>query len=247
MKFTVPFGLLLIFWLPRWSQSMEETVDIDTLARIINFFEQNYKRVDPNNGHPRQYATAINVPKHQCQADFTPLQSNFLTQENASKVNTSINDETNALYQGAQLIAAGLRKQRKNYIHSESLLLNPADNSPMTKLLQKNNQDCSIFYTFNSPCVDTCLNEKSRYKILKALENWGKHSGVKAFVFKDLWKFDLDKPLKNIFKLIASRVPLYRCVSETVCYACGGEGNTPINEQCLPPPPNNRGRGMLLS
>ncbi|XP_056612048.1 uncharacterized protein LOC130428218 [Triplophysa dalaica] len=36
---------------------------LKTLAKIINLFELNYKRV--NDGHPRQYTTDINVPKWQ--------------------------------------------------------------------------------------------------------------------------------------------------------------------------------------
>ncbi|KAI7800476.1 uncharacterized protein LOC130564859 [Triplophysa rosa] len=244
MKFIVCLsGLLLIFLLPHWTQSLEnEAVDKETLAKIINFFEQNYKRVDAD-GQPRQYATAINVPKAQCQASFNPSQKNFLTQEEAQNVKNVIGDESTALYQGKQLIAAGnrekiIKKNKKILIHSESLLLNPPDNSPMTKLLNKNKQDCSIFYTFNSPCVDTCLKEQGPYSILKALDSWSKHSGIKAFVFKEFWKFDKEKDLKSKFKLVASRVPLYRCVSETECHACKGEGNTPIDENCLPPKTN---------
>lgn len=239
MKFTVFLsGFLLLFLLPDWIESVEgDNVDISTLARIINFFEKNYKRVNTN-GHPRQYAVAINVPKDQCQQNFIPSQNNFLTQEDAMNVKNAITDETNALYQGAELIAAGTRKKKKYNMHSESLLLNPADNSPMTKLLNKRKDSCSVFYTFESPCVDTCLDENGKHSILKALENWKEHSGIKAFVFKNFWKFDTEKDLQTKFKQIVAHVPLYRCVSETQCYACKGEGNTPIDEQCLPPPEN---------
>ncbi|KAF4104413.1 hypothetical protein G5714_015400 [Onychostoma macrolepis] len=201
-------GLLLLFLLPDWTEAIEgDTVDINTLARIIDFFEQNYKRVDKD-GHPRQYATAINVPKHQCQQNFD--QNNFLTQENAVNVKNAITDETNALYQGAELIAAGTKKEGFN-IHSESLLLNPADNSPMTKLLNKRKDGCSVFYTFESPCVDSCLNETRDHNILKALKNWKEHSGIKAFVFKNIWKHDDGKDLQPEFKKIVAHVPLYRC------------------------------------
>lgn len=237
MKFTVFLsGLLLLFLLPDWTESVEDnTVDIETLARIINFFEQNYKRVDTD-GYSRQYATAINVPKDQCQQNFNPEQNNFLTQENAVNVRNAISDETNALYQGSELIAAGTRKQNKYKMHSESLLLNPAGNSPMSKLL-KRKDGCSVFYTFESPCVNTCLNPSSSHNILDALEKWKNHLGIKAFVFKNFWKFDTEKDLQTKFKQIAAHVPLFRCVSENECYACKGEGNTPIDTHCLPPPP----------
>uniref|UniRef100_A0A9J8CRJ7 Uncharacterized protein n=1 Tax=Cyprinus carpio carpio TaxID=630221 RepID=A0A9J8CRJ7_CYPCA len=229
-------GLLLLFLLPDWTEGIGgDTVDINTLARIIDFVEQNYKRVDKD-GHPRQYAVAINVPKDQCQQNFNPAQNNFLriSQENAMNVKNAITDETNALYQGTELIAAGTRKKKKYNMHSESLLLNPADNSPMTKLLNRRRDGCSVFYTFESPCVNTCLDENGSHSILKALENWKEHSGIKAFVFKNFWKYDTEKDPQTEFKQIVAHVPLYRCESETQCYACKGEGNTPIDAQCLP-------------
>ncbi|XP_051719357.1 uncharacterized protein LOC127495930 [Ctenopharyngodon idella] len=244
MKFTVFLsGLLLLFLLSDWTESVEDdTVDINTLARIINFFEQNYKRVDKD-GHPRQYAIAINVPKHQCQQNFFPAQNNFLPQEKVENVKNAINDETNALYQGSELIAAGTRKvvinKKKQYnMHSESLLLNPVGNSPMTKLLDESKDSCSVFYTFDSPCVDTCLDATGSHSIIEALKNWKEHDGIKAFVFKNFWKFDekdTKKDLQAEFKQIVAHVPLFRCVSENECYACKGEGNTPIDEHCLPP------------
>ncbi len=119
-------------------------------------------------------------------------------------------------------------------MHSESLLLNPADNSPMTKLLNKEKDGCSVFYTFESPCVDTCLDATGKHSIIDALKNWKDHDGIKAFVFKNFWKFDTEKDLQTKFKQIVAHVPLYRCVSETQCYACNGEGTTPIDAHCLP-------------
>ncbi|XP_058600551.1 uncharacterized protein LOC131520377 [Onychostoma macrolepis] len=229
--------LLLLFLLPDWTESVEDdTVDINTLARITDFFEKNYKRVD-GDGHPRQYALAINVPKDQCQQNFN--QNNFLTRENAVNVRNAITDDTNALYQGAELIAAGTRKKKRYNIHSESLLLNPAGNSPTTKLLNKRKDGCSVLFSFNSPCVDTCLDATGKHNIIDALKNWTEHSGIKAFVFKDFWKFDTKKDLQTKFKQIVAHVPLYRCVSETQCYACEGEGNTPINVHCLPSKQNS--------
>ncbi|KAK7171476.1 hypothetical protein R3I93_003928 [Phoxinus phoxinus] len=241
MKFTVFLsGLLLIFLLPDRTESVEDnTVDINTLARIINFFEQNYKRGTEKN--PHQYATAINVPKDQCQQNFNL--NTFLTQENGANVKNDINDEKKALYQGAELIAAGTKKdvdEQKFKMHSEFLLLNPPNNSPMTNLLNKRKEDsCSVFYTFNSPCVKTCLNAMGCHNILDALENWKKHPGIKAFVFKNFWKFDTKKDLQNDFKQIVAHVPLFRCVSENECYACNGEGDTAIDAHCLPLPPKN--------
>ncbi|CAM4550428.1 unnamed protein product [Leuciscus chuanchicus] len=203
-----------------------------------------YKRVDTD-GHPRQYAIAIDVPKEQCQQNFFPEKNNFLPQENAAIVKNAINDDSNALYQGSELIAAGTRKvvisKKKQYnIHSESLLLNPADNSPMSKLLNKKKEDsCSILYTLNSPCVNMCLDATGSHNIINALEKWKEHDGIKALVFKDFYKLDTEKDLQAKFKQIVAHVPLFRCVSENECYACKGEGNTPIDARCLPPKKTN--------
>lgn len=195
----------------------------------------SYKRGDAR--QPRQYATAINVNLTQCRASFNLSQNNFLTQEDARIVKNAI-DAPNAVYQGQQLIAAGVRNMGKYNYHSEFLLLHPPENSLMTNLLNRNNQDCSVFYTYNSPCFGTCLNEQGPFNILTALDNWSRRGGIKAFVFKDFWRFDTKKDVESKFKLIASRVPLYRCLSETVCFACNGEGNTPIHKYCLPPRTN---------
>ncbi len=178
------------------------------------------------------------MPKKQCQQNFNPSQNNFLTQEDALNVKNNITDETNALYEGPQLIAAGTRKKKRYNMHSESLLLNPADKSPMTNLLNKEKDGCSVFYTFDSPCVDTCLDATGQHSIIDALKNWKDHDGIKAFVFKNFWKNDLKKDLQTKFKQIVANVPLYRCVSENQCYACKGEGNTPIDAHCLPPAEN---------
>ncbi|KAK2880713.1 hypothetical protein Q8A67_017981 [Cirrhinus molitorella] len=232
MKFTVFLsGFLLLFLLPNWTKSVD-VVDINTLARIINFFEQNYKKINAD-GTPGQYAIAINVPKNQCQQNFYPNQSNFLTQENAVNVRNAITNITSRLYQGAELIAAGIRKMRRYIKHSESLLLHPTDNSPMTNLLNKRKDGCTVFYTFNSPCVDSCLNATNNRSIINALQKWKRHSGIKAFVFKNIWEKDIGKDLQTKFKQIAARIPLYRCVNETECYACNGEGNSTIDANCL--------------
>jgi len=136
-------------------------------------------------------------------------------------------------------------------MHSESLLLNPVDNSPMSKLLNKRKDGCSVFYTFESPCVQTCLDAEGPHNIINALEKWKKHDGIKAFVFKNFWKFDTKKKdtkdLQTEFKQIAAHVPLFRCVSENECYACNGEGNTPIDADCLPPPTTTTPPEMINS
>ncbi|XP_030632704.1 NLR family CARD domain-containing protein 3-like [Chanos chanos] len=193
----------------------------------------NYKRVDPD-GHPRQYAVAINVPRDQCQKNFNPTGSNFLLGEDANLVKNIIKNETYSVYQGSELIAAG-QEQKKGYKrHSESLLLNPPNNSPKTKLLKSKTESCLIFYSFNSPCVRSCLNENVPQNLLKGLDEIKAHSGLKAFVFNQIWGEDAKANLADKFRLVSARVPLCRCDSDNECHSCGGGGNTPIAKACLP-------------
>ncbi|XP_066499887.1 uncharacterized protein [Hoplias malabaricus] len=206
-----------------------EDVDINTLARIIQFFDNNYRQVEKKDNIEivRQYAAAINVPKEQCQSGFVPDQNNFLKkEEEATNVKNKIYDPNLALYQGDELIAAGTLERtegKKTYKrHSESTLMNPPDKSPMSTLLNKRKEGCVVFYTYNSPCVQTCIDINGNYNILKMLETWGKREELKAFVFKDIWKFDTRKDLKENFKAITKYVPLYRCVSAEECYKCEG-------------------------
>ncbi|XP_072546591.1 uncharacterized protein [Salminus brasiliensis] len=216
--------------------SKADSVDIQTLARIIQFFDNNYKKVE--NNAVRQYAVAINVPIKQCQKNFAPDQSNFLTNEVATNVKNKIYDEKVALYEGQELIAAGTLNRGKKYKrHSESILMNapppPPPNmpSPMENLLNKQKDECVVFYTYNSPCVNTCIDVKGEYSILKMLDSWSKRGGLKAFVFRDIWKFDTEKDLKEKFKAITQYVPLYRCVSPQTCYECLQGDN--INQNCV--------------
>lgn len=188
------------------------------------------------NGNERQYAVAINVPTDQCQ--YRLQQNNFLTSEDAETVKTAMVNAQYPVYRGEELIAAGTIRRRYT-IHSERLLLNPTPEEPVTpmqNLLNRRTDDsCTVFYTFNSPCTTVCLDENNKYNILKSLEGWSGHSGIKAFVFKKFWDKESStrEILEERFRKIINYVPLYRCDNDG-CHACGGQNNAPINERCFP-------------
>lgn len=197
---------------------------------------------------------AINVPGTQCGATFD--QNNFLSQDDADTVKQNL--QNNKLYQGQQLVAAipnGKRSSSK--IHSERALLmcngyNQAV-TPVQNLLNKDKAGCVVFYTYNSPCLDYCLNqvkdEDARKKveadrqrgktvapavekcILKSLSMLSGHAGPKAFVFSQVYRNDINKPeLADALKKVAEQVPLYKCTTNS-CVKCLS-GNQ-IVSQCL--------------
>ncbi|XP_065138285.1 uncharacterized protein [Paramisgurnus dabryanus] len=235
-------GVVLVFLLHHTTLDTVngQNIDSNTLARIFTFFEQNYKIVE--NEAERQYALAINVLKEQCQDGF--IKDKFLTHENPEKVKSDMSNEEDPVYEGTDLIGAGTKVKGRYKIHSESLLLNlkkkERTTTPMQDLLNRRNVDsCTVFYTLNSPCANTCLDKNSKYNILHGLETWSAHPSIKALVFKQIWKFDKER--KEVFEaalreIVNRNVPVYRCINETnvnVCYACGGIDDAPIDEHCL--------------
>lgn len=191
-----------------------------------------------------QYAAAINVPANQCDQNFQPSNNNFLTSDPSESdpsesdpsknVRNVITRDKDPVYRGTELIAAGVQKE-PNPAHSEYLLLNPVNNSPLTYLLNKKKDACVVFYTLNSPCVNTCLT--GRHNIIPGIDKLKNYQGIKAFAFKNIWIHDQGEQnkekLKENLKKIADRVPLYRC-RNNACTLCGRpNSNEGIKEECL--------------
>lgn len=233
-------GVVLLFLLHHTTPNTVngQNIDSNTLASIFTFFEENYKRVE--NGTERQSALAINVPMKQCQAGFKPSNANFLTNENPEEVRRNISNKKDPIYEGTELIGAGVKEISRNQIHSERLLLYPTKGRPtppMQDLLNKRKDDsCTVFYTLNSPCAGVCLNETSEYNIFQGLENWSAHPSIKALVFKQIYKDDVNV-IQMALRKIVKHVDVYRCIrennNENLCYACRGRDNDTINEHCL--------------
>lgn len=172
---------------------------------------------------------------NQCGKGFIPSTSNFLNEElEKENVKNIIKADENPVYEGKELIAAGVQK-KPNPAHSEFLLMNPPNNSPLTRLLNKRKDGCVVFYTLNSPCIDTCLNAKNTYNIIEGLNKLKAYQGTKAFAFKNIWIHDQNRQneLKEKLKEITSRIPLYRC-NGGACTLCGKPGsNAEITKKCF--------------
>ncbi|XP_076137723.1 uncharacterized protein LOC143121229 [Alosa pseudoharengus] len=253
----VLIGLVLLS-LPSSGQSAE--VDLKTLAKITGVFQTKYQPSgQTNSGDGVQYAVAINVPADQCGATFS---QNFLSQEDERTVKQELTAKN--LYQGPQMVAATPKGgSSTSKIHSERALLmctgfNQAV-TPVQNLLNKDKGGCVVFYTYNSPCLEYCLNqakdenERNREKIqteraekkgkpvnvapavakciLNSLSTLSNHNGPKAFVFSQVYRNDINKPeLAAALKKVAEQVPLYKCTTNS-CVKC--LNNNDIVNQCL--------------
>ncbi|XP_072547474.1 uncharacterized protein [Salminus brasiliensis] len=220
----VLMGLVLLSLLPpaAWAE-------ISNLAKIITFLQENYGEGSA------QFAVAINVPAQKCSADLTPDQ-NFLPGDNATKAKKDMKGPQ-SVYQGKRLMGARPRRipgSKSNY-HSEYLLLiqpYPPSNDTLVKtLLARYPDGCVIFYTLNSPCVQTCSTPNKRYSIIPALGVFRNHNGPKAFVFGQVWKHDENvAQWETNMKEVNKNVPLYRC-SGGVCTLCV-DNNDVVNARC---------------
>ncbi|XP_051719353.1 uncharacterized protein si:dkey-96g2.1 isoform X2 [Ctenopharyngodon idella] len=225
MVFNVPLRVLLlgIVLLSCIQSVVNQNVDRETLSRIQGYFRNNFY----NNG---QYAVAINVPQQQCQRGFSPTRFNFLTHDPSATVRLNTVPNSMNVYRGRQVIAAGFHTNA----HSEHLLMNPTNNSPLTNLMNTNRDGCVVFYTLNSPCLNRCLNNNNINNILQSLVELNAYNGIKAFVYTSIYTYDQNsRGLRNGLQQIANRVPLYRC-DRGSCILCGRPGsNIQVIDQCL--------------
>ncbi|XP_023694504.2 uncharacterized protein [Paramormyrops kingsleyae] len=225
-----------------------DRVDLNTLHRIIQVFESRYKP-----GEDLQYAVAINVPAEQCKENFN--KDNFL-----SEYTDNVKDDLKKkrLYIGNHMVAARPKGGGSTAIHSERALLICEDQAvtPVQNLLNTADRNgCVVFYTYNSPCLDYCLNQKNdndqqnreraqkergktdvtpavKKCILDSLSILTNHPGPKAFVFSQVYRKDRENTnLASALKEVAEKVPLYRCNTNR-CIECL-DNNKKFNNQCL--------------
>ncbi|KAG5269578.1 hypothetical protein AALO_G00203610 [Alosa alosa] len=253
----VLIGLVLLSLL---SSGQSAEVDQNTLAKITEVFQTRYQPSgETDSGGGVQYAVAINVPADQCGDTFS---QNFLSQDDSNTVKQELT--ANHLYQGQHMVAAtpkGVSSTSK--IHSERALLMCAGFNqavtPVQNLLNKDRGGCVVFYTYNSPCLEYCLNQtkdenernretKQRERaekkgkpvnvapavakcILNSLSMLSNHNGPKAFVFSQVYRNDINNPeLAAALKKVAEQVPLYKCTTNS-CVKC--LNNNEIVNQCL--------------
>uniref|UniRef100_A0A8C2EGW5 Transmembrane protein n=1 Tax=Cyprinus carpio TaxID=7962 RepID=A0A8C2EGW5_CYPCA len=224
--------LIVLCMLHLCVQNIQGQVIPAALANMIQYFDNN---VQPKTkiGTNAQYAIAISVPQDLCTNQQSHIE-NVFSREEAQYVKDFITEGQTCVRCSASQNVIATRPNVVTDEHSEHVLLFPPGNSPLDTLLKNTDQNnCVVFYSYNSPCVKKCI--KSADNIFPGLENWNKvrEGGMNVFVFGNLWK-DAKKEIGNDFLMISKLVPLYRCKSTNVmeCQNCVN-GNTP-NDFCLP-------------
>ncbi|XP_047676841.1 uncharacterized protein LOC125145937 [Tachysurus fulvidraco] len=210
-------GFVLLFLL-----STASGAEVTNLRNIIDHLNNTY-------GIDGQYALGINVLDTYCTSDGK-LDQNFLSQDGANKVQEGFNS-TERIYNGEELVGALPKLAKRVVMHSEYRLLRGSDLSPMQNLLNKRKNRCTVFFTLNSPCVETCSTPTGRHSIIPALNMFNSHNGPKAFVFRQIWHHDVGKTewKQNILE-IEKRIPVYRC-DNSGCVRC--VTNDVVNTRCV--------------
>ncbi|XP_063070600.1 uncharacterized protein LOC134461636 [Engraulis encrasicolus] len=193
-------------------------MDTTTLAKIIQYMQDNYQ-LSTAHTSKGQFAAMINVPEKYCTGLFD---NNFLSGEQDSQtVKQQLNEKF--VYEGRNLVLAIPKDAGKKAVHSERFLLmceaNDNAKTPAQKLMSKLEGGCAVFYTYNSPCMEFCLNEKRDEEsrqfveaqkiknarkgdtlevppavekcILNSLSVLTNHQGLKAFVFTRVYDNDI--------------------------------------------------------
>lgn len=183
-----------------------------------------------------QYAIAIRVPLELCINGQFDIET-VLSRAEAKWIKDMLNNGKKCL-NCTSSNAIATRPDLKTKKHAENVLLYPPGNSPMDKLLEKADENsCIVFYSYNSPCMKTCMNSMSEDNILEGLSNWINKSkaGMNVFVFEKTWQKDSKKDVKEIIKKINDKVVVYRCktINNVLkCEKCVVNGN--VQDFCVP-------------
>lgn len=149
------------------------------------------------------------------------------------------------IYKGVRMIGARpkpIPRTRNNY-HSEYLLLIRSMSQTLERfdqlmqtLLNSDPNGCTVFFTLNSPCVSTCSTPNGPYSIIPALGMFQNRNTPKAFVFRQVWHYDVGShDWRNNIRVINNIIPVY-CCSNSGCVRCVNNNNV-VDARCY----NNSG------
>ncbi|XP_071995804.1 uncharacterized protein [Engystomops pustulosus] len=190
----------------------------DDLNRATKTF---YNKIFKLLGGKKQFAYLVKFTNAECTKglELNKVMSEIDPMEVLNMLNTK------GVYEGKRMVAAiptgNIGPKTR---HSEFRLLDPVTDSPISRLLESTSaQDCVIFFSQNSPCVDFCTNPKENNNIIKGIHETPALVNIKdrAFVFHFMYYFDVgrDQAIATAWKLLDKEISLVRCY-ENNCYKC---------------------------
>ncbi|XP_069584613.1 uncharacterized protein [Ranitomeya imitator] len=209
-----------------WSCVLAVTpLNQEEVGRVVDYIEENIFR-----DLEMQYAYFVKFTDDECN---NGLQTQDIDKALKVDVSAGIRGkvEKKEIYQGNQMVAASFEKNKKFDIHAESRLLNTlpgSTESPISNLLKKTPAaGCVVFFSLNSPCVQTCTDPKGKYNIIDKLNKVNlPGSNSRAFAYTKVFEKDKKKPEEEVWKnweALNAKIHLYRR-SGNNCIKCFNNG-----------------------
>ncbi|XP_041967198.1 uncharacterized protein LOC121724589 [Alosa sapidissima] len=221
--------LLLLSLLSSGTTGVNE-VNLNALEKIIAHIENTYQLKSGQN--VIQTAVAVRFPADQCESGQLNPAIHLPSREDV--ISEIQNTSKDRVFVGENLVAARPVGKGDTAHHSEYILLgkirDDIKTTPMNYLTSDHLNDCVVFYTYNSPCVNQCLNQNKQRYILPFVERlWETLTGPVAFVFNEIYQ-----GTENVEQLLslANKVFLYRCHNDNCAY-CGKTRETLQASNCV--------------
>uniref|UniRef100_A0A6Q2ZAT7 Uncharacterized protein n=1 Tax=Esox lucius TaxID=8010 RepID=A0A6Q2ZAT7_ESOLU len=156
---------------------------------------------------------AVGQTQQQCE------KGGYTFETESNRVQNKLLSSTSPIFTSSRLIAA------KPYFsnvkkHAEYSLLT---DDRMNNLLNGATNECVVFYSYYSPCLDRCLNADDGVNIINLLHVFNKinDNKWKAFVFTH--------QVFEGFRSVSRYIPIFRC-TKTECFDCMENQNVDKNK-----------------
>ncbi|XP_071995805.1 uncharacterized protein [Engystomops pustulosus] len=200
-------------------------LDQQQVGRITNYIEQNIFK-----GLQEQYAYFVKFSTDECNKGLSAQAiSDALKEDKSAGIPEKVRKKE--IYQGNLMVAASYVKEKRYDIHSESRLLNNlpgSTESPISNLLKKAPvAGCVVFFSLNSPCVQTCTDPKGKYNIIDKLNRVNLPAPQsRAFAYSKVFERDKKRPEDEVWRnweALNNKISLHRCNGNN-CIKCFNNG-----------------------
>ncbi|XP_066450506.1 uncharacterized protein [Eleutherodactylus coqui] len=221
-------GPTLLIALCLWSQVLTVTpLNQEQVGRVTNYIEQTIFK-----GLQDQYAYFVKFTAKECNKD-KGLQTSDIKAALRKDKSAGIRDKVvnKEIYQGDRMVAASYTKNETCNVHSEYRLLtslSDSTGSPISRLLNITpTAGCVVFFSLNSPCVQTCTRPGGKYNIIDLLNTVNLPGpDSRAFAYTKVFFWDKQKPEYEVWRnwgTLNAKMTLLRC-SENNCIKCFNNG-----------------------